>query len=35
MQDWKVAERARFMSALQKEKKKTVLEIGAGRGHDS
>lgn len=35
LQDWKIAERARFLSALQKEHKKSLLEIGAGTGRDS
>lgn len=35
MQDWKIAERARFLSVLQKEHKKLLLEIGAGTGRDS
>ena len=35
MQDWKLEERARFLSALQKEHKHKLLEIGAGTGRDS
>jgi SAM-dependent methyltransferase len=35
MEDWKTEERSRFLSALQKENKKKVLEIGAGTGRDS
>ncbi len=33
--DWKEKERAIFMDYLQKEKKQTLLEIGAGPGRDS
>lgn len=33
--DWKAAERAVFLSALQERNAKTVLEIGAGTGQDS
>lgn len=32
---WKVAERAHFLSLLQKENKQTLLEIGTGHGRDS
>lgn len=32
---WKVEERAHYLSWLQKEGKKTLLEIGAGDGRDS
>jgi len=35
MHDWKHEERARFLSALQKEHKHKLLEIGAGTGRDS
>lgn len=35
MQDWKIAERARFLTALQDEHKHKLLEIGAGTGRDS
>lgn len=35
MEAWKMAERSRFLAALQKENKKTLLEIGAGTGRDS
>ncbi len=35
IQDWKIAERERFLLALQKENKKKLLEIGAGTGRDS
>jgi len=35
MQDWKVEERARFLSVLQNEHKQKLLEIGAGTGRDS
>jgi cyclopropane fatty-acyl-phospholipid synthase-like methyltransferase len=35
MQDWKIAERTRYLSLLQQEHKKTLLEIGAGTGRDS
>jgi ubiquinone/menaquinone biosynthesis C-methylase UbiE len=34
-QEWKVAERLAFLSLLQQEHKKTLLEIGAGTGRDS
>ncbi|HTK10333.1 MAG TPA: class I SAM-dependent methyltransferase [Ktedonobacteraceae bacterium] len=33
--DWKVAERQHFLSQLQQEGKKTLLEVGAGTGRDS
>ena len=32
---WKIEERARFLSLLLAEEKRTVLEIGAGTGQDS
>lgn len=32
--DWKIKERADFLSMLQKEEKKTLLEIGSGPGRD-
>ena len=32
---WKVAERAHFLSLLEKESKQTLLEIGTGHGRDS
>jgi cyclopropane fatty-acyl-phospholipid synthase-like methyltransferase len=35
MQDWKNELRSKFLSLLQKENKKTLLEIGAGTGRDS
>lgn len=35
MQDWKIQERASFLSLLQKEQKKSLLEVGAGVGRDS
>ena len=35
MEDWKVAERSRFLSLLKAENKDKVLEIGAGTGRDS
>ncbi len=35
MEDWKTKERTRFLSVLQNENKKKVLEIGAGTGRDS
>lgn len=35
MQDWKLEERSRFLTALQDEHKHTLLEIGAGTGRDS
>lgn len=35
IQDWKVIERENFLSVLQKERSKTLLEIGAGTGRDS
>ncbi|MGE5249412.1 MAG: class I SAM-dependent methyltransferase [Bacteroidota bacterium] len=34
MEEWKVMERAAFLSALQKEHKRSLLEIGAGPGRD-
>ena len=34
-QEWKIAERSKFLSLLQLENKKTLLEIGAGTGRDS
>jgi SAM-dependent methyltransferase len=35
MHDWKIDLRSNFLSLLQKEQKKTLLEIGAGTGRDS
>jgi len=35
IEEWKVAERAQFLSLLQKETKQTLLELGAGPGRDS
>jgi SAM-dependent methyltransferase len=35
MPDWKIELRSKFLSLLQKENKKTLLEIGAGTGRDS
>src|SRR5688572_22257611 len=35
MHDWKIDLRSSFLSLLQKEQKKTLLEIGAGTGRDS
>jgi len=35
IEDWKVAERAYFLSLLQKENKRNLLEIGSGHGRDS
>ena len=35
IQDWKVVERANFLSLLQQENKQILLEIGAGHGRDS
>ena len=34
VQDWKVRERAAFLAELQKENKRTLLEIGSGPGRD-
>ncbi|UCB42765.1 MAG: class I SAM-dependent methyltransferase [Dehalococcoidales bacterium] len=34
IQEWKVEERASFLSLLQKEDKQTLLEIGSGPGRD-
>lgn len=34
-EDWKVAERQQFLDSLQHERKKTLLEIGAGTGTDA
>lgn len=34
-EDWKADERAQFLSLLQKAKKRTLLELGAGHGRDS
>src|SRR5665648_263368 len=34
-QEWKIAERSKFLSLLQLENKKSLLEIGAGTGRDS
>ncbi len=33
-QDWKILERANFLSLLQREHKHTLLEVGAGVGRD-
>lgn len=33
--DWKLVERQRFLTRLQREGKRTLLEIGAGTGQDS
>ena len=33
-EDWKIAERQRFVALLQQEGKKNLLEIGAGTGKD-
>ncbi len=35
MQAWKVEERSKFLSLLQKENKRTLLEVGSGTGRDS
>jgi len=35
IQDWKIAERDRFLAALRETKAETLLEIGAGPGRDS
>ena len=35
MQDWKLDLRSKFLSLLQNEQKRTLLEIGAGTGRDS
>lgn len=35
MQGWKIEERLNFLSVLQREHKKTLLEIGAGTGRDA
>jgi hypothetical protein len=35
MQEWKIGERTRFLSVLQKDNKKKLLELGAGTGRDS
>ena len=35
IEDWKAAERAYFLSLLQKENKRNLLEIGSGHGRDS
>ena len=35
IENWKAAERAYFLSLLQKENKRNLLEIGAGHGRDS
>ena len=35
MPDWKIELRSKFLSLLQKEQRKTLLEIGAGTGRDS
>lgn len=34
MQEWKIAERASFLLALQQEHKRKVLELGTGTGRD-
>jgi SAM-dependent methyltransferase len=34
-QEWKIGERSIFLSLLQREHKNSLLEIGAGTGHDS
>ena len=34
-QEWKITERSRFLSLLQRENRKSLLEIGAGTGRDS
>ena len=34
-QNWKIIERAEFLSLLRREQKQTLLEIGAGAGKDS
>ena len=35
MQEWKIEKRSKFLSLLQREHKKNLLEIGAGPGRDS
>ena len=35
IEEWKAVERAHFLSLLQQENKRTLLEIGAGHGRDS
>jgi SAM-dependent methyltransferase len=35
LQGWKIEERAKFLSLLQREQKKSLLEIGAGTGRDA
>ena len=35
IENWKAAERAYFLSLLQKENKRNLLEIGSGHGRDS
>ena len=35
MEDWKIAERSIFLALLQRENRRTLLEIGAGTGRDS
>jgi cyclopropane fatty-acyl-phospholipid synthase-like methyltransferase len=35
MQAWKVEQRSKFLLLLQKENKRTLLEVGAGTGRDS
>jgi SAM-dependent methyltransferase len=35
IQDWKVVERAYFLSLLQQQNKQSLLEIGTGHGRDS
>jgi SAM-dependent methyltransferase len=34
-EDWKLAERKRFLEQLRQERKSRLLEVGAGTGHDS
>ena len=34
MQEWKIGERSRFLSVLQQEHKRKLLELGAGPGRD-
>jgi SAM-dependent methyltransferase len=34
-QDWKITERQNFLALLDREHKKSLLEIGAGTGHDA
>lgn len=35
LQDWKAAERQNFLALLRQEGRQTLLELGAGPGHDS